>query len=141
MKTLITMLLFLSIVGCQSTSKTIEPLFTSDVVEIKESELSNYWVLPPTKIKMTGRLPSWAPNDKSQWIVLTVIDSNGDIVESTLVKSAPENAMTQSRVDKMPKPKYKPATSNPDRKPVKFYSLGAVVPISEVKATMSANKE
>ncbi|MCT7941737.1 hypothetical protein [Shewanella holmiensis] len=132
MKKISSILLTLSLLGCQTTSTKVEPVFASETIEIKADELSNYWVFENTKVKMLKKRPTWLPKGKGEWTVLTVIDSNGYEVEKTLISSVPEGFMTQSKLDEMPQVKYEAAPSNRNRVPVKFYGTAKVAPRSEL---------
>ncbi len=132
MKKISIVLLVLSLVGCQSTSTNVTPEFTSDIIEIESTELNNYWVVSSKKIKMLKKRPNWLPKGKGEWIVLTVIDSNGHTVENTLISSNPEGFMTQEQINKMPKTQLVASGSNKSRVPVKFYSTGRVAPRNEL---------
>ncbi|GAA0791462.1 MULTISPECIES: hypothetical protein [Pseudomonadati] len=132
MKKMSYILIILGLMGCQATSTKVEPVFTSDVIEITEKNLPNYWVLKNTKVKMLNKRPAWLSKGRGEWTVLTVIDSNGYVVEKTLISSTPEGFMTQSQVDEMPKSEFKPSEANKNTTPVKFYSTGKVVRRSEL---------
>lgn len=132
MKKIILILLPLILSGCQTVPTNIEPVFASKIIEIKQEELSTYWVRKTTKIQMLNKRPTWLPKGKGEWTVLTVIDSNGNIVENTLISSVPEGFMTQSQVDAMPKLEYKPSITNGNSVPVKFYATAKVVPLAQL---------
>ena len=118
--------------GCQTTSTKDEPVFASETIEIKSNELSKYWVPKSTKMKMLKKRPTWLPKGQGEWTVLTVIDSNGNVVEKTLISSVPAGFMTQSKIDEMPKSKFEPSLSNKNRVPVKFYGTAKIAPKSEL---------
>lgn len=132
MKKISAILLALSLFGCQTTSTEVDPFFASETIEIKAEELPNYWVLKTTKVKMLNKRPTWLPKGKGEWTVLTVIDSNGYVVENTLISSIPEGFMTQSKLDEMPQVKFEAAASNRNRVPVKFYGTAKIAPRSEL---------
>ncbi|TLU67259.1 hypothetical protein FE810_02960 [Thalassotalea litorea] len=132
MKKISIFLIALALLGCQATSTEVEPVFTSEAIEITPDELSNYWVPKSTKVKMLKKRPTWLPKGKGEWTVLTVIDSNGYVVKKTLISSVPEGFMTQSKIDEMPNTKFIPAPSNNKRTPVKFLSTAKIVPRSEL---------
>ena len=132
MKKISSILLILSLMGCQTTSTKIEPVFASETIEIKAGELSNYWVQNTKKVKMLKKRPTWLPKGKGEWTVLTVIDSNGYVVEKTLISSVPKGYMTQSKIDEMPKSQFVPSTSNKNRVPVKFYGTAKIALKSEL---------
>lgn len=132
MKKVISIFCVLYLVGCQSPSTKIEPVFYTEIIEVSSDNLSNYWVAKPTKIRMLNKRPSWLPKGKGEWTVLTIIDSNGNVVENTLISSVPEGFMTQSKVDEMPITKFEPAPSNYNRIPVKFYGTAKIAPRSEL---------
>lgn len=122
------LLLILGLIGCRSTVQEITPVFNTEVVEIKVEQLSDYWILDTQKIKILTNRPNWLPKGQGQWKVLTVIDSNGYVVEATLVSSSPKGYMTQSQLDKIPREKYRASVSNVNRTPVKFYGVSKIVP-------------
>ena len=126
MKKFILIILALYLVGCQSSSPQVKPFYSSNIVEIKADELSNYWVLNTSKVQLVKRRPTWLPKGQGEWTVLTVIDSNGNVIEKTLVSSKPKGFMTQSKVDDMPITTFEPAPSNQNRVPVKFYSKAKI---------------
>ena len=132
MKKISSILLILCIMGCQTTSTKDEPVFASETIEIKSNELSKYWVPKSTKMKMLKKRPTWLPKGQGEWTVLTVIDSNGNVVEKTLISSVPAGFMTQSKIDEMPKSKFEPSLSNKNRVPVKFYGTAKIAPKSEL---------
>ena len=133
MKLILSLCLVLFLIGCQSTSKVIEPFYSSDIVEIKEEQLWNYWVPRSTKVKMLRKRPNWLPKGEGKWTVLTVIDSNGHVVEKTLVSSIAEGFMTQKKVDQMPLLQFKPSASNKNKTPVKYYSQAVIAPRHKLK--------
>lgn len=128
MKNLSPIFLILFLVGCQSTSTESKPSFASDIIEIEVGELSNFWVAGSSKVKILRKRPSWLPKGKGEWTVLTVIDSNGNTVENTLISSNPEGFMTQEQINKMPKTQFVASGANNSRVPVKFYSTARVAP-------------
>ncbi|MCZ4335948.1 hypothetical protein [Shewanella colwelliana] len=132
MKKISSILLILSIMGCHTTPTKVEHVFASETIEIKADELANYWVPKTTKVKMLKKRPTWLPEGRGEWTVLTVIDSNGKVVENTLISSIPKGFMTQSQVDEMPKSEFKPSVTNENRVPVKFYGTGKVAPRHEL---------
>jgi hypothetical protein len=132
MKKISSILLILSLMGCQTTSTKVEPVFASETIEIKVNELSNYWVPKSTKVKRLKGRPTWLPKGKGEWTVLTIIDSNGYEVEKTLISSVPKGFMTQSKVDEMPKSEFRPSESNKNRVSVKFYSTAKIAPKNEL---------
>jgi hypothetical protein len=132
MKKLSSIFLILFLVGCQSTSTETKPSFATDIIEIEAGELSNFWVASSSKVKMLSKRPSWLPKGKGEWTVLTVIDSNGQVVERTLTSSLPEGLITQNEIDEMPKIEFEPSISNNNRIPVKFYGTAKIAPRSEL---------
>lgn len=132
MKKISVILFALALLGCQATTSQPAPVFTSEVIEVTVDELPDYWVAEPTKMKMLKKRPDWLPKGKGEWTVLTVIDSNGNEVEKTLISSEPEGFMTQQQVDEMPRAQYKPAESNKNRVPVKFYGTARIATRSEL---------
>ena len=132
MKKLSSIFLIFFLVGCQSTSTETKPSFATDIIEIDAVELSNFWVASSSKVKMLKKRPSWLPTGKGEWTVLTVIDSNGQIVERTLISSVPDDFITQHEIEEMPKVKFEPSVSNKNRIPVKFYGTSKIAPRSEL---------
>ncbi|AZQ85095.1 hypothetical protein EKO29_14560 [Colwellia sp. Arc7-635] len=132
MKNLSPIFLILFLVGCQSTSTETKPSFATDIIEIEVGELSNFWVAGSSKVKILRKRPNWLPKGKGEWTVLTVIDSNGNTVENTLISSNPEGFMTQEQINKMPKTQFVASGSNNSRVPVKFYSTARVAPRNEL---------
>ena len=126
MKKISFLLLLLGLCGCKSTAQKVTPIFNTEVVEIKVEQLSDYWILDTQKVKIVTKRPNWFPKGQGQWKVLTIIDSNGHIVESTLVSSSPEGYMTQSQLDKIPRETYRASVSNVNRTPVKFYGVSKI---------------
>lgn len=131
MKRISFILLTLSLFGCQATAPEIVPEFTSEVIEIKPDELNQYWI-HSGNIKILKKRPTWLPQGKGEWTVMTVIDSNGQEVERTLISSTPEGFMTQAKIDSMPKQSFKPSLSNKNRVPVKFYGTAKIAPKDEL---------
>ncbi|WP_414830440.1 hypothetical protein [Alteromonas sp. H39] len=96
--------------------------------QIKVEDLSAYWVTAPTKTKMLSKRPDWLPEGAGQWQVKTVIDSNGNVVEKTLISSQPKGFMTQEMIDAMPRDTFTPAATNPERIPVSFIGTAVIGP-------------
>ncbi|ABZ75217.1 conserved hypothetical protein [Shewanella halifaxensis HAW-EB4] len=113
---LVALSLTLILIGCKST---YEPSYVGAIIEVKESELNNYWVRDPTKIKMLSRRPDWLPKGEGKGTYSIVIDSNGNEITKELVSSTPDGWMTQKHLNKIPKIKYKPSQLNAQKTPVK----------------------
>lgn len=132
MRVLVITAMLAALAGCQSTPPSAPNAsvpaaeFNGPVKQIALEELSSYWVIEDAKPKMLSKRPDWLPKGAGQWRVKTVIDSNGNEVEKTLIDSQPEGFMTQEMVDAMPRQSFKPAESNPERKPVSFIGTAVI---------------
>ena len=129
--------LVLVLFGCQTppdtfTSEAVTPEFNAEIRKVSIDELDRYWIMPSQKPKMLKKRPDWLPEGKGQWRVKTVIDSNGHVVERTLLSATPAGFMTQRQLDAMPKPTYEPAVSNPKRIPVEYIGTAKIAPRSEL---------
>ena len=116
MNKIIWLAFFLILIGCKSTYL---PSYTGEVIEVKASELSNYWIKEPTKVKVQWGHSDSTPKGAGKGIFSIVIDSNGYEVAKELVSSTPSGWLTQKHLNKMSKVKYKASLSNTKKFPVK----------------------
>lgn len=123
----------LLLAGCNSTNEgntdeTTSPTYlTQSIVDIEHEQLSQYWVRKPHSYKANQR-PKWLPKKgKGIYFFETVIDSNGREVSRTLVRSFPEDWMSQALLDKMPVHKYSVAAKNKNKTPVRFVQYASLL--------------
>ncbi|MBR9727934.1 hypothetical protein ACFOD0_02835 [Shewanella intestini] len=120
---LLALVTMVGLIGCSATQ---EPTFSGEIVELKSSQLHQYWEHDSSQmIRLSGR-PDWLPKGAGKASYFVTIDSNGVEVSKELINSIPEGWMTQKLLNKMPKQQYKAAKNNPNKTPVKVKILSEV---------------
>ena len=128
------------LLGCQTIEQNTDSGVDTEIVEIEEADLAQYWIRNTNKIKRSKGRPDWLPKGKGEWTVLTVIDSNGLVVERILVSSKPKGFMTQSMLDKMPRSHFTPSSANVNRTPVRYLETSKIVLRSELSNMKAQGK-
>lgn len=131
-RTLIILFALATILGCQVADIKSTP---REIVDIELSQLDDYWIEVPTRMKTFDGRPKFIPPGRGQGFYTVTIDSNGEVVSKNLVRSVPEGWMTQKHLDHMPTKTYVASKSNPEKLAVRVELSFAVMPRSEIGST------
>lgn len=120
----IALAMIMLLAGCSSTPKA--PYFTAEVVDIRMSELKEYWQTPQTPlVTYEGSSRRAARKAKSGGFVIgrIVIDSNGRVADFEIVQSHPGDLYVSDYEEVVTAREYEPSESNHERVPVRVAKL------------------